>query len=144
MLQKLKMTLLSLSALFMFATPVAVAAGTAYAQNVNNNLNCGSNLDVSGSKNCASINGTKTNNGINATIKTALNILSIAVGAVAVVMIIIGGFRYTASGGKQESVSGAKNAILYALIGLVIVALAQIIVHFVLNRLTNATNGTVT
>jgi hypothetical protein len=52
-------------------------------------------------------------------------------------MIIIGGFRYITSGGKQESVTSAKNTILYAIIGLVIVALAQIIVRFVLSNSTN-------
>jgi hypothetical protein len=51
-------------------------------------------------------------------------------------MIIVAGFRYITSGGKQESVTGAKNTILYAVIGLIIVALAQIIVRFVLNKAT--------
>jgi hypothetical protein len=49
-------------------------------------------------------------------------------------MIIYGGFRYVTSGGNDASVSGAKNTIIYALIGLVIVALAQVIVHFVLAK----------
>jgi hypothetical protein len=53
-------------------------------------------------------------------------------------MIIIGGLRYVTSGGKQESVTSAKNTILYAVIGLVIIALAQIIARFVLQKATNA------
>jgi hypothetical protein len=76
--------------------------------------------------------------GLQGTVKTVVNVLSVVVGIVAVIMIIIGGFRYITSGGKQESVTAAKNTILYAVIGLVIVALAQVIVRFVLTRTTTA------
>lgn len=68
---------------------------------------------------------------------TVINIISIVVGIVAVIMIIIGGFRYITSNGDSGAVSGAKNTILYAIIGLVIVALAQLIVRFVVNRLVS-------
>ena len=68
-------------------------------------------------------------------IASIINILSLVVGVVAVVMIIIGGFKYITSGGDSGNVTGAKNTILYAVIGLVIVALAQIIVRFVLDRI---------
>lgn len=74
-------------------------------------------------------------NQINTTVGTVINILSIIVGVAAVIMIIIGGFRYVTSGGDSASVNGAKNTILYAIIGLVVVALAQFIVRFVLGRL---------
>lgn len=73
-------------------------------------------------------------NHVNNTIKAVVDILSTAVGLAAVIMIIIGGFRYVTSGGKQESVASAKNTILYAIVGLIVVALAQIIVHFVLKN----------
>lgn len=49
-------------------------------------------------------------------------------------MIIVGGFRYVISGGDSNGVSGAKNTIMYAIIGLVIVLFAQIIVKFVLTN----------
>ena len=65
-----------------------------------------------------------------------VNILSIVVGVVAVIMIIYGGFRYITSGGESGSVSGAKNTLIYAIVGLVIVALAQFIVHFVLDNIS--------
>lgn len=83
--------------------------------------------------------GTDPGTTISDTIATLLTILSWIVGALAVIMIIIGGFRYVTSGGKQESVSSAKTTIIYAVVGLVIVALAQIIVHFVLNNVNNPT-----
>lgn len=76
-----------------------------------------------------------TENKINSTIATVINIFSWIVGITAVIMIIIGGFKYITSQGDSGNVSGAKNTILYAVIGLVIVAMAQVIVKFVLNKL---------
>ena len=62
-----------------------------------------------------------------------IGIFSVLVGVVAVIMVIFGGFKYITSGGDSGSVSGAKNTLIYAIVGLIIVALAQFIVHFVLN-----------
>lgn len=73
---------------------------------------------------------------LNSTITNIINILSVVVGIAAVIMLIVGGFRYVTSGGKQESITSAKNTILYAVIGLVVVALAQVIARFVLNKAT--------
>lgn len=71
---------------------------------------------------------------IESTIATVINLLSLVVGVVAVIMVIIGGLKYIMSSGDASNVTSAKNTILYALIGLVVVALAQIIVRFVLNK----------
>ncbi len=73
---------------------------------------------------------------INGRIGTIVNILSSLVGVLAVIMIIIGGFRYITSAGDSNKVGGAKNTIIYALIGLAIVALAQVLVRFVLHIAT--------
>jgi hypothetical protein len=51
-------------------------------------------------------------------------------------MIIFGGFKYITSGGESGNVTSAKNTIIYAVIGLVIVAFAQFIVQFVLGKIT--------
>lgn len=74
-------------------------------------------------------------------IKTIGNIITIIlglVGVVAVIMLIIGGFKYTVSGGNDKSVEAAKNQIMYAVIGIVITLLAAGIVQFVLGQLNNA------
>jgi hypothetical protein len=52
-------------------------------------------------------------------------------------MIIFAGFRYITSGGSEKGVGDAKKTILYALIGLVVVALAQLIVKFVIKSTTS-------
>jgi cytochrome bd-type quinol oxidase subunit 2 len=67
-------------------------------------------------------------------LKLVINLLSLLVGVAAVVMIIIGGFKYIISSGDSSNVNSAKNTIMFAVIGLVIVAMAQIIVIFVLNK----------
>lgn len=68
------------------------------------------------------------------TIGKIINLLSVVVGIAAVIMILVGGLRYTTSGGKEDAVKNAKNTILYALIGLFVVALGQVIVRFVLHK----------
>lgn len=62
------------------------------------------------------------------------NTLIFVVGAAAVIMVIIGGLRYVLSGGDASSVKGAKDTILYALIGIVVAALAYALVRFVVTR----------
>jgi hypothetical protein len=65
----------------------------------------------------------------------AANLLSLVVGIVSVFVIIVGGIRYVLSEGDPTRASAARNGIIYAIIGLLIAALAQGIVVFVLNRL---------
>lgn len=77
-----------------------------------------------------------SDNKINSTLKSVVGILSSIVGAVAVIMLIISGFRYVTSGGDSSKIAGAKNTLIYAIVGIVVVALAQFIVQFVLDRAT--------
>jgi hypothetical protein len=65
-------------------------------------------------------------------IQTVVNILLFLLGAVAVVMIVIGGIKYTTSNGDSSSVTSAKNTILYAVVGLVVAIMAYAIVNFVI------------
>lgn len=64
-----------------------------------------------------------------------INILLFIIGAVAVIMIIIGGIKYTTSNGDQAQVTSAKNTILYAVVGLVVAIMSYAIVNFVLKSL---------
>jgi len=73
---------------------------------------------------------------INGIITTVLDVLSVVVGLIAVVMIIISGLRFVLSGGDSANTNSARNSIIYAIVGLVIVALAQIIVRYVLSRVS--------
>lgn len=67
---------------------------------------------------------------------TIVNILLFLIGAVAVIMLIIGGFRYVVSSGDQAAVTSAKNTILYSVIGIIVAILAYAIVNFVIVNMT--------
>lgn len=124
-----------LSVVTLVAAPVAVPA-LASAQDIGHCLSQGTNFDTSGNGDTCSGN-TDTSQGtshIQTIVRTVVNIFSLIVGVVAVIMIILGGLRYITSGGDSNNVSSAKNTIIYAIIGLVVVALAQFIVQFVLNK----------
>lgn len=150
MIQKLKVLLASVVMavlpVFAVAAPVAAQANTGgsgttpeVTQSINNGICEGAEIALGGG-------GCNDNGAAAATvsrlIKQIINIISIVVGVVAVIMIIIGGLRYITSGGDSSSVSSAKNTILYAIVGLVVVALAQLIVRFVIGRLNTEVNGT--
>ena len=65
---------------------------------------------------------------------TIVNVLLFVIGAISVIMLIIGGVCYTISAGDSGNVTAAKNTIMYALIGLIIAFLAFAIVNWVLDR----------
>ncbi len=93
------------------------------------NLVCQGIGTASGTGGCSADHGATS---INSVIAEVVNILTIIVGIAAVIMIVVAGFRFVVSGGDSANVASAKNSIIYVVVGLVVVALAQIIVHFVL------------
>lgn len=70
-------------------------------------------------------------------ITTVLSIVFAITGSIALLIIVIGGFRYVVSHGDPNSVSQAKKAILYAVIGLLVSLAAFSIVNFVVGRVTS-------
>lgn len=78
--------------------------------------------------------GLDANEKLNKIISEVINFFSVIIGIIAVLMIIVGGFRYIISGGDSGNVTSAKNTILYAIIGLLIVVFAQFIVKFILSK----------
>lgn len=64
-----------------------------------------------------------------------LNTFTFIVGAIAVLMIVVGGLRYVTSNGDASQLTSAKNTILYAAIGLVLAAMSNAIVNFVLTNI---------
>jgi glucan phosphoethanolaminetransferase (alkaline phosphatase superfamily) len=66
-------------------------------------------------------------------IQTVINILLTILGMTAVVMIVIGGIRYTTSNGESSAIKSAKDTILYSVIGLIVAILAYTIVNFVVS-----------
>lgn len=121
---------------FALALTVSAALPTSAIDNtvdVQNQTRHGSDVQLGGSTATHEVEGSDN---VENLIKTIINVFSAIVGSISVIMIIIGGFRYITSAGDSNSVGGAKNTILYAIVGLIIVAFAQIIVQFVLQRTT--------
>jgi len=141
MIQKIKkFILVTITGLTMLA-PALVPAMPVFAaepDTINAGLCTGVTNATGGTGGCTSTDGT-------ASIKTLaskiINIFSILVGIIAVVMVIFGGFKYITSGGDSGNVTGAKNTLIYAIIGLLVVALSQFIVHFVLSTATTVTGA---
>jgi multisubunit Na+/H+ antiporter MnhB subunit len=87
--------------------------------------------------NCAApIAGAQNLFGPNGVFITVTNIMLFIIGAIAVVMLIIGGIRYVVSSGDQNAVTGAKNTILYAIIGIIVAFLAYAAVNFVTSQIS--------
>ena len=82
-------------------------------------------------------NGPGGNNpiyGPHGVLTVVVNILSIVIGIISVIVIIISGLRMIVSAGDSNSVATAKRAIYYALIGVVVAAMAQVIISFVISK----------
>ena len=120
---KFKIMLVTLLAFFS-----VVSFAPVYAQNT---AVCDGAQAANASVNCT--DKKLSDNAFGNIIRSVVDILSVVVGAVSVIMIIIGGFRYVVSNGDSNGISGAKNTILYAIIGLVVVLFAQVIVRFVIS-----------
>lgn len=71
--------------------------------------------------------------GDNGVFKTITNVLLFIIGAISVIMLIIGGIRYVVSGGDSTAVTSAKNTILYAVVGIIVAILAYALVNFVVS-----------
>ncbi len=64
------------------------------------------------------------------------------IGALCVLMVILGGFRYAVSGGESAKVTDAKNTVLYAIIGLVLAMMSYAIISFIINTLGGNNSST--
>lgn len=73
--------------------------------------------------------------GKNGIITNLINLLSIIAGIAAVIIIIVAGLRFITGGNNPQEVQQARNLIIFAVVGLVIVAAAQMIVRLFLSQL---------
>lgn len=105
----------------LFAQPVFAASTTGDCE-----LTVGGGADCAGSENQPPVLF-----GEDGMFKRITDVLLFLVGAISVIMLIIGGIRYVVSGGDSTAVQNAKNTILYAIVGIVVAILAFAIVSWV-------------
>lgn len=68
-------------------------------------------------------------------LQAIINTVLAITGAIAMLVIVLAGFRYILSQGNPNEVATARNAIIYSLAGLVVIMFAFAIVNFVLEGL---------
>lgn len=128
-MRKSKRFLLVVASLFSIVLTPLFAAGTVAAQ-------------ASDKAACDGLGGTWSNNAcsvkdepdIDTVVANFINVLSAVAGITAVVMIIIAGFRFITANGDSNTVAAARRTLMYALVGVIVVAISQTIVWFVLDR----------
>jgi hypothetical protein len=141
--KKLALTLQALVLAFGFGAfsiaVTAVTSGSASAATANCTGGPDAADPLSAGASCAQANGTSSNlfaqGGV---FQVVANTLIFLVGAVAVIFLIIGGLRYVVSNGDSKAVEGAKNTILYAIIGIVVAVISFALVSFVITSLNKA------
>lgn len=128
--------LLAISSIFTFALFLPIKA--AYAVDV---LKPACDTDRSSTlceENKSSGGQTSSSNklyGKDSLLAKATSLISVLIGIAAVIMIIVGGFKYVLSNGNSEAINSAKNTIIYAVIGLVIALVAQGLIALVISKL---------
>lgn len=129
-------------ALFGMVGTMAFSTPSAYALDCNgadkNKPACAVNkgVDATGTQNNKCGKDGTSACGLGDVIKTVINVLLFIIGALSVIMIIIGGIKYVISNGDSSQITSAKNTIMYAVIGLIIALLAYAIVNFVVTQFT--------
>ena len=114
---------------------ITLSAAPAYAATCDS-----TSLNAQSGANCAQGDQTPTTIfGSGGIFTVIVNILLFIIGAIAVIMLIVGGIRYVISGGDQAQVTSAKNTIMYAIVGIIIAILAYAIVNFVLGIFATST-----
>lgn len=124
MISKIKIIIASLALIVGFGAPLALPAAPVFAS-TSTEAAC-DGIGLTGGS-C----GTGAESKIYGLLSTVVNTLSIIVGAVAVIMIIVAGFKYITSNGEANNISSAKNTLIYAVVGMFIVVFAQAITRFV-------------
>lgn len=82
-----------------------------------------------------------SSSGLMSAIRTIINVLLILAAFVAVIVIIYAGVQYIISRGDEDAAANAKNTILYAVIGLIVIGLSAAIVNFVIGAIGGVNIG---
>ena len=130
-IKKLLITVSAVGALLFPVLTPAFAGAAGPVANIASGICGGANLSIA-PETCAP--SSSTDNTLENTIKLIVNLLTLFVGFLSVVFLIFGAFKYISSGGDSGKLTAAKNTILYALIGLAIAVVAQVIVQLVIGK----------
>jgi hypothetical protein len=119
------LALMMVSALFVFTAPA-----TSFAAGSSSDEACQAILAVNPSGKCDKSASTA----LTRILRVVLQLLSVIAAVIAVIMLIVSGFKFITSQGDAAGAASARNTLIYAIVGIVIVVFAQIIVKFVLKK----------
>lgn len=121
-------------ALFSFAAGVFATqlSQPVYAASAQNEV-CNGVGAATGGSGCGSTGPT-----VQGVLRMVAYTLSAIAGIVAVIMLIVAGLQYVTSNGDSGKIQSAKNALTYAIVGIVVVAASQAIVRFVIGKVNTA------
>jgi hypothetical protein len=122
-----RLVIVAFAAISLFVSILAWHAAPALAASAKEEV-CSGIGAASGAKGCEAPKGSPT---VNSVINTVINIMSAFVGILAVLMIIFSGFRYVTAGGDSGKISQAKNTLIYAIVGVVVAGVSQLLVRYV-------------
>lgn len=128
----MKKFLLTLAMVMLAISPVFVFANAALAQNDPLGFNRAQGIGFS----------TPAENDPREIAVDIIQYLMTFLGIIAVVVILLGGFRWMTAAGNEDKVASAKKTIIAGAIGLIIILAAFAIVTFVVNVANDAVSGT--
>ncbi len=131
-ISKIAITVSAVAALLFPVLSPALAGAVVVPNNIATQACIGTTLNVTDTG--TSCTGDSTNNSLQSVTTTVVNLLSLLVGLLSTIMLAFGAYFGVVSSGGSETGKRAKNAVLYALVGLVIVAIAQVVVRVVLGK----------
>ena len=85
--------------------------------------------------------GLGTNTDVESTAQNIINLVLGFLGFVALVIVIIAGFKWMTSGGNEEKVGAAKKMMGAGVVGVIIVLFAYVITAFIFNAMSSATGA---
>lgn len=68
-------------------------------------------------------------------VKRVTNIVAMVAGVIAVIMVIFYGFQFVKSAGDPQTAKSARMGIIYSIAGLIVIALATPLIHFIMNNI---------
>lgn len=119
--------------MFLVSSPDAYAASNPIIPVCNDGNTSGTNASTTAV--CEDVNSqSSSDNPVIGIIRAAVEVISYIAGAAVIILILVSSIRFLTSSGDSGKVSQAKNGLIYALVGIIIVAFSQAIISFVLDK----------
>ena len=97
---------------------------------------CQSGGSVANSSVCQDTSSASSTDPVISVIKGVMEVVSFITGAAAIILIIISGIKFMTSSGNADKLASARGTLINAIIGMVVTVMAQLIIAFVLDKIS--------